>query len=247
MNSNIKNLIKKTLIIVAGLIIIFIVIVLYLFQSKEKDVLVNETTTEITTQEETIVIPVDFQSLWQTNDDIVAWIKIEGTNVDYPVLQSDKDMEENYYLNTTPEGNTGYPGSIYIQKKNSSDFSDSVTAIYGHNMANKTMFGSLHLFNERYFFETNNTIYVYTPEKILEYKVFAAYKSDNESIMEGYGDFKEKEKLKEYLEFVFGLEETDLNHIDRSISINENDRIVLLTTCIGNPNYRWRVLGVLID
>lgn len=218
-----------------------------MFQKKSEPTVATETTTESTTQKETVVIPVDFQTLWQTNDDIVAWIKIDGTNVDYPVLQSDEEMEENYYLNMTPEGVAGYPGSIFIQKKNNGDFSDRVTAVYGHNMANKTMFGSLHYFNDREFFDNNNTIFVYTPTEIFEYKVFAAYKSDNQSIMEGYEDFREKEKLKEFLDFVLNMAESDVDHFNRNLEVSENDKIILLTTCIGNPNYRWRVLGVLVD
>ena len=241
-----KKLIQ-ILIIIAGVFIVCGVIIFYMFQRKSEPAVTSETTTETTSQEETTVSPIDFQTLWQTNDDIVAWIKIEGTNVDYPVLQSDEDMEEDFYLNTTPEGASGYPGSIYIQKKNQGDFSDRVTALYGHNMANKTMFGSLHYFNDRTFFDTYNTIFVYTPEATLEYRVFAAYRSDNESIMINYDDFASKTNLKEYLDFVSGLEESDINHFNRNLEVTDDDRIILLTTCIGNPNYRWRVLGVLVE
>lgn len=245
MNLN-KKLLNAIFIITAGVLICGFII-LYFLRDKDNTESVTMTTTETTVQEETVVIPIDFDNLWQNNDDIVAWIKIEGTNVDYPILQSDEDMEENYYLNTTPEGNSGYPGSIFIQKKNNKDFSDRVMAVYGHNMANKTMFGSLHYFNNREFFDTYNTIFVYTPENILEYKVFAAYKSDNESIMGMYEEFSDKGKLKEYLDFIFNQEESDLNHFNKELDITENDRIIILTTCIGNPNYRWRIVGALVN
>lgn len=203
-------------------------------------------TTQLTTKEE-ILIPIDFQSLWVTNMDIVAWIKIPNTKVDYPVLQSSVDKEENYYLNTTPEGVPAYPGSIYIQKINSEDFSDSTTAVYGHNMANKTMFGSLHYFNEREFFDTNNIINIYTPNSILEYKVFAVFKSDDDALMEEYGYFKKPENFQMFLDMIYSLEETELNHINQDVEVTIEDKLIILTTCIGNPNYRWRVVGVLVD
>ena len=237
---------NKTLIAIIGLLLIGGVIAFAFLKSGSKTEESIEETTLVPTKEE-LIIPIDFQSLWTTNKDIVAWIKIPGTNVDYPVLQSSQEMEENYYLNTTPEGVPTYPGSIYIQKINTKDFTDPVTAFYGHNMANKTMFGSLHYFNKRDFFDANNIIYVYTPDSILEYKVFAVFKSDNEALMEEYEYFKKPENFQKFLDMVYGIEETDINHINKDIKVTTKDRLIILTTCIGNPNYRWRVVGVLVD
>ena len=85
---------------------------------------------------------IDFETLQAENSDIYAWIQIPGTLVDYPILQHPTD--DSYYLNHTPEGVSGLPGSIYTESVHPKDFSAPLTVIYGHNMRNDTMFGSLH-------------------------------------------------------------------------------------------------------
>lgn len=85
---------------------------------------------------------VDFAALWEQNEDVYAWITVPGTLVDYPVLQHPSDDE--YYLHHTIDHVEGLPGSIYSETVNAKDFTDMNTILYGHNMKNDTMFGSLH-------------------------------------------------------------------------------------------------------
>ncbi len=85
---------------------------------------------------------IDFSALQEKNADIYAWIQIPGTLVDYPVLQHSTDRL--YYLNHTIDGTAGLPGSIYSEAIHPKDFSAPMTVLYGHNMRNDTMFGSLH-------------------------------------------------------------------------------------------------------
>ena len=86
---------------------------------------------------------IDFAAAQAVNPDVYAWIWIPGTNIDYPILQSETE-DDAYYLNHTIEKKEGLPGTIYTEKYNGKDFSSPVTVIYGHNMKNGSMFADLH-------------------------------------------------------------------------------------------------------
>ncbi len=101
----------------------------------------------------------DFEKLRETNGDIYAWITVPGTQIDYPVLQSDTD---NYYLEKNLDHTKGYPGCIYSNSCNSREFTDLLTVLYGHNMKNGSMFGSLHDYEQEEFFRENREIIIYT-------------------------------------------------------------------------------------
>ena len=79
---------------------------------------------------------VDFESLQAINKDVVGWIFIEDTVVNYPVLHSKKNNDE--YLYTTYDGKQNNSGSIFADYRNNADFTDDNTVLYGHNMKNKT-------------------------------------------------------------------------------------------------------------
>lgn len=128
--------------------------------------------------------PIDFETLWETNSDVYAWINIPGTVIDYPILQHTTD--DSYYLNYTIDGMEGYPGCIYTKRVNSKDFTDNNTVIYGHNMRNGTMFTDLHKFREADFFVDHDTVYIYTPSKQLTYKIFVAYLYDDRHLYSSF-------------------------------------------------------------
>lgn len=96
---------------------------------------------EVEAEPEPVDIPIDFAELRKMNPEIYAWIRIPGTEVDYPIVQRPED--DAYYLDHTIEGEAGLPGSIYTESLNKQDFTDKNTVIYGHNMKDNTMFGSL--------------------------------------------------------------------------------------------------------
>ena len=98
---------------------------------------------------EPVDIPIDFAGLQEMNPEIYAWIRIPGTEVDYPIVQRPED--DAYYLDHTIEGAEGLPGSIYTESLNKKDFTDKNTVIYGHNMKNDTTI-SLSIAISRMFF-----------------------------------------------------------------------------------------------
>lgn len=88
-------------------------------------------------------IPIDFSALQEKNPDIYAWIKIDGTTVDYPICQNFED--DNYYLTHTWERAEAADGAIFTQACNSKNFTDFNTVVYGHQMGEgvDTMFHTL--------------------------------------------------------------------------------------------------------
>lgn len=136
---------------------------------------------EIIPEEEPLEIPVDFAALQEQNPDVYAWIRIPGTNVDYPILQSADD--NGYYLTHTIDHEKKTEGAIYTEDYNSKDFEDPNTVIYGHNMKNGSMFRTLHNYEDRSFFDENREVWIYLPDRILEYRIFAAYVYDNRHLL----------------------------------------------------------------
>ena len=186
--------------------------------------------------------PIDFESLWEINKDVYAWITIPGTIIDYPILQHETD--DSYYLNHTIEGVEGFPGCIYTERKNSKDFTDNNTVIYGHNLRNGKMFTELHKFRDENFFSQNDIIYIYTPTKQLTYKIFAAYLYDDRHLMNSF-DFSDSKVYAKYLTEIQNMNSVDV-HLRKEIKITDTDKIITLITCIREqPEKRVYVQGVL--
>lgn len=187
--------------------------------------------------------PVNFEKLKSINPDIYAWIRIPNTNIDYPIAQRAGDDE--YYLHHDMYGQPGFAGCIYTEDCNSKDFSDPNTLIYGHNMKNKSMFQNLHLFRDEDFFNNNPYVYIYTPDRILVYEIFAAYVYDDRHIMNSF-DFDDNEVFAQYLEDIFNVRSME-KHLRKDVSVNPYDRIITLSTCIGGyTGSRYLVQAVLI-
>ena len=100
---------------------------------------------------------IDWEKLKKINPDIVGWIKVPGTRIDYPVLQGSRWNE---YLHKDYKGESSY----------------------GHNMRTRSMFGSLHEFESEDFYKKNNKIYLYQPEKVMKYTVYSVYDCLDKSI-----------------------------------------------------------------
>lgn len=210
----------------------------------EEENITEEIETEETEESVPVVIPIDFETLWEKNPDIYAWLSIEGTDIEYPIFQHPTDDE--YYLNHTIDHKSGLPGSIYTEATyNGKDFSDRNTLIYGHNMKNGTMFGQLDKYKDPNYLKEHDTIVIYTPEHIYTYKVFAAITYDNRHIMYSF-DFDKEAGMQSFLDSIRSV--NNLNtYIDETVEVTSSDRIITLSTCNGNKKQRFLVEAVLID
>lgn len=186
---------------------------------------------------------IDFTSLHEvTSPDIYAWIYIPETAVDYPVLRHPDD--NSYYLNHNIDGTRGYPGCIYTEDYNTTDFTDHNTVLYGHNMKNGTMFGTLHKFEDAEFFSENQYIYVYTPDEVFVYRIFRAYEYTDIHLLAGYETATE-EGFGEYLEEAMSVRSM-ISNVDEDVEVTSQDRIITLSTCCSKPGRRYLVQGLLL-
>ncbi len=188
---------------------------------------------------------IDFDALREQNGDIHAWIRIPGTGVDYPVLQKrdSTDPYDNYYLDHTVDLKEGYPGAVYSHAVNATDFGDPVTVLYGHNMKDGSMFASLHSYEEEAFFEENRMVYVWTPEAVLTYEIFAAVNFPDTLITYEY-DFSREEEVGRYLDDIGGC----AGNVSEDCAVTEEDRILTLSTCYSDQEFnRLLIEAVLVE
>lgn len=111
-----------------------------------------------------------FEELLAINPDVVGWVSLDNTRVDFPVLQGASNLT---YINTDVYGNFALAGSIFLDSRNSRDFSDSYCLLYGHHMANGNMFGDLDLYKDEDFFRANRTGTLILPEKTYNLEIIS--------------------------------------------------------------------------
>ena len=180
---------------------------------------------------------IDFAAAQATNPDVYAWIWIPGTNIDYPILQSETE-DDAYYLNHTIEKKEGLPGTIYTEKYNGKEFSSPVTVVYGHNMKNGSMFADLHKFEDKAFFDANPYVYIYTPERTLKYHIFAATPFDDRYLLGSY-NFSSQVDFEKYLD---ELRSSINANVNMDVNVLQQTGILTLSTCIADsPNERFLV------
>lgn len=215
-------------------------------QETEQETTEENTQEEPSSQEETskVEIPIDFAALQAQNPDVYAWIKVPGTAVDYPILQSSSD--NSYYLTHDLNKEEKAEGAIFTENYNTKTFEDPNTVIYGHDMKNGSMFQSLHDYMDRSFFDQNREVLIYTPDKILHYKIFAAYLYDSRHLLQSF-DFGNKEIYQKYLDNIFSMR--DMNaFVDTSMEVTCEDKIITLSTCYaGIATQRYLVQAVLVS
>ena len=194
----------------------------------------------------TVASPIhDFDELAAENPDIYSYITVPGTQVDYPVLQN---KERDYYLNRNLELSQGYPACLYTNPENAKDYSDYITVIYGHNMKNKTMFGSLHSYDDEAFFKENNTFEIETRDALYKYQIFAAVNYNDDYIPQYY-NVKSYDSVSSFITSMKeeGTKKTP-DYFDTENEPSDGDKIVVLSTCIGGQDdRRLLVVGKLVD
>lgn len=202
--------------------------------------------TETDSHKEQYDIPqknLDWEELEAVNPDIYAWIYIPNTNIDYPVLQ--KSGDNDYYLEHNLDGSRGKPGCIYTEDLNSKEFTDYNTVIYGHNMKSGAMFRTLHDFEDKSFFDNNQYVYIYTKDRTLVYKIFAAYTNDAKHILNS-NDFTSEQGLSDYLEKVFKKAQAE-GYLRDDVAVTGENAILTLSTCTTSSDKRYIVQAVLVN
>lgn len=182
-------------------------------------------------------VAIDWEKIKNINPDIIGWIKIEDTNIDYPIMQ-DKDL---YYMNHTYERKYNINGSIFTKVNN--PFESKITTVYGHNNKNGLMFAGIEKFMNEEFFLNHNTFKIYTESKIYDAKIFSIYSigvKEESTNIKNLGFEESIEYYKKQSEF-------------KANDINTPEKIVKLSTCsylnnkVTPTNQRYFLVASLVE
>ena len=188
-------------------------------------------------------VKVKFDQLKKENPDIIAWIRADDQNalgINYPVLYSGDNQK---YLRTDFRGNSHIAGCIFLEGLNQSDFSDCYSIIYGHNMDDGTMFGSLKKYRNQGFWKANQYFTVYTEKTVYRYRIFSYENAVNggEVYKVGYHPGKEYQKFIDKM-----IKDSD---IDTGVKPKSSNKILTLSTCTDSGDFskRFAVHAVCVD
>lgn len=117
-----------------------------------------------------------FEELLAINPDVSAWVSLEGTSIDYPILQGETNLS---YINTDVYGDFALAGSIFLDTRSNRSFTDPYSLVYGHDMVQGRMFGDLPLYKEEDFFRENRTGELILPDKSYSLKIYAVIVTDS--------------------------------------------------------------------
>jgi len=163
-------------------------------------------TTEATKAPE---VKISFEELVELYPDVIGWLYCEGTPINYPVVQA---KDNDYYLRRMINGKYNIGGTIFMDYRNNADFSDEITIIYGHNMKNGSMFGTVPKYKKQSFLEKHPVMIFRTPEKNYTFEVLGGYATTASDMIYSYPN-------------------TDEKIAELKTQFGTTDNLVLLSTC----------------
>ena len=182
-------------------------------------------------------ISVNFEVLQAQNPDIVGWIYCEDTVINYPILQG---VDNQQYLRRLYDGTKSTLGSIFLDYRNLSDFTDLNSLVYGHNIRSGQMFASLSSYREQSYYEEHPQMWLLTPDRAYRIDLIAGLVVSSDSDL--YGIYSYPEELLEGLEYAVSHSTFDAGVTDLAAV----ERIVTLSTCSYEfDDARYVVIGTL--
>ncbi len=214
-------------------LVIFAIVGYELYNQLRTDAILDDapaTDQNITQQDTPYISPIDFDKIKKDNADIYAWIKIDDTCVNYPIVQRTNDNA--YYLRRDFTGTFDWNGCIFTENYNSLTFNDKVTAVYGHNIKSGTMFGDLIKYSDKEYFDSHGSMTVYLPDCQKEYTLVAAVTFDNRHLLH-YNDYNDSQQFDNLTYQLLNTRNLSTVIADDA-KINSDDRLVILSTCYYN-------------
>lgn len=173
----------------------------------------------------------EYQTLYEQNSDIAGWLKIEGTNIDYPVMQPVAESSD-FYLNHDFDGKQDINGSLFLDSRNDLEAPNDNMIIYGHNMKSGMMFGELKEYLEPEFWREHKKVTFNTIYEKAEYEIIAVCLSKVAENGDGefkYYDFIDAGNKKSFRRYVKNIKA--LNIMDENIKLSYGDKLLTLSTC----------------
>ena len=222
------------------------------------DPAVVEPSIEDRVEPDPVVEPEGMEATFTKYKDVYAWLDIPefktalGTSTDlsYPVAQHPTDRE--FYLNRDLDGNTNKAGTIFSEATcegktiNSRDLNDPVTVLYGHNMANRTMFGGLQTFVSKMDFSQQHLVYMYQKDRRVTYQIVGGMQYDLSHIIY-YHDFSNDEVFNSFFDQLWKETEGSTN-LDKDNKPVAGDKVLILSVCKnGDDNHRYLIVCKMIE
>lgn len=194
-----------------------------------------------------------YLSYYQQNQDMVGWIRLPGTKIDYPVLQTSID-NPNYYIDVDFNRQPNVAGSIYIREVCNVFRPSGNVVIYGHNMKNETMFGSLYRYRNQSHWEKNQYVYFDNLYEEHVYQIFAVF-----AISADYGnypyhqinEFATEEEFDTFIGIVTNASDADPDitrtiryYYNTGITPQYGDPLITLSTCTKTVGENGRLVLV---
>ena len=172
---------------------------------------------------------VDFKELKNTNDSTKGWIKVNGTTINYPFVQTN---DNDYYLTHSFDKSYNEAGWVFLDYRNNIDDLDKNTILYGHGRMNKTMFGSLkNIINSDWYSNKDNyVIKMSTETENTLWQVFSVYRIPTTSDYLQINFSSDQE----YIDFLNKLQNRSV--FDFNTSLNKDDKIITLSTCYNDAD-----------
>ena len=179
---------------------------------------------------------LSFEELKKINPEVFGWLQVDQTHIDYPILQSEDNSK---YVNTDVKGAFSLSGSIFLDCKNSRDFSDMNNILYGHQMEKHKMFGDLKNFLERSYFDTHTSGSVYYESQWHGIEFFAHLCVDAYDDVVYNTGLKGNDDQEVYLSYV----KSHASYF-RELDFQANEHFIALSTCSNvNTNERYVLIG----
>ena len=164
-----------------------------------------------------------FEELRSINPEVISWLTIYGTKINYPLVQGFDNMK---YVNTNALGGMSLSGAIFLDYRNSSDFSDFNSILYGHHMEKGAMFGDIDEFENEAFFNANKYGNLYYGDKDYGIEIYAFIKTDAYDDTIFSANVSSEDGKRNYLSHI-----EDNAEFYRDIGVSIDDRLLVLTTC----------------
>lgn len=182
-----------------------------------------------------------FAQLQAINGDVFAWLTVYGTNIDYPVVQTDNNVT---YVNTDARGNHSLSGAIFLDYRNGANFSDFSSILYGHHMDRQLMFGEIALFAEEEYFHARKYGALYIDGEAHGLSFFAFLHADAYDFDVFRTDVTTEQEKSDYLSLLLEM----ATHVRADVPFDTDGRIVLLSTCsTDSTNGRDILLALITD
>ncbi len=180
---------------------------------------------------------LSFDALKKINSDVVAWISVDQTHIDYPVVQGKTNLD---YINQNIYKKFALEGTIFLDSRNTSNFTDFYNILYGHHMENGAMFGDLQKFLKKDFFDCSRTGELRVPSGKYRIDLFAVIQVDGYDSVIFQPDGMTTEKKREQL--ISYIKSKQVHY--RKIKMKSEDRLIGFSTCASTQtNGRTIVYG----